>query len=68
MQLITLIKPQRVHEGYVCRLHVYVCVRVCVSVCYHTSSYIPGFHVQSEVIYSFLQAFKDMYCVLYELR
>ena len=31
---------------------------VCVSVYYHANSYIPGLYVQSEVIYSFLQAFK----------
>ena len=40
-----------------------MCVCVCVCVCYHASGYILGLYVQSEAAYSFLQAFKDMYCV-----
>ena len=40
-----------------------LCVRVCA--CYCTSDIIPSLHVyvQSEAAYSFLQAFKDLYCV-----
>ena len=47
-------------EGYGNR---FVCLCICVCVCYHASSYMPGLYVQSEATYSFLLAFKDMYCV-----
>ena len=43
-------------EGYSSRF-------VCLCVCYRASGYIPGLYVQSEAAYSFLQAFKDIYCV-----
>ena len=32
-------------------------------VCCRASCYIPDLYVQSEVVSSFLRAFKDMYCV-----
>ena len=56
VEFFVMIKPQCMREGYGS-----CCVYL--SVCYHASGYIPSLYVQSEAAYSFLYAFKGMYCV-----
>ena len=63
VHFLWFIKSRHMREGYsshfVCLC---ICLCVCVSITALAATYLV-YYVQSETVYSFLSAFKDLYCV-----
>ena len=57
---LTIINPWHILKGYGSR---FMCMSVCLCICYHANCYIPNFFVEIQVSLGFLCCFQRMHCV-----